>query len=69
MPSKTNNPVSLSGEDRGGLEGSIACGHAPARQSTQARLLLKADEGDEDAPHQASWPEAKRSSMESGRPI
>jgi hypothetical protein len=32
MPRKRNNPVSLSGEDRGRLEGLIAGGHAPARR-------------------------------------
>lgn len=49
MPRKKNNPVSLSGEDRRRLEGLIAGGHAPARRLTHARILLKADEG-EDAP-------------------
>src|SRR5215208_5169075 len=34
MPRKRNNPVSLSREDRGSLEGLIAGGHAPARQLT-----------------------------------
>src|SRR5215213_8058389 len=58
MPRKRNNPVSLSREDRGKLEGLIACGYAPARQLTHARILLKADQG-EDAPHQASWPDTK----------
>jgi transposase len=58
MPRKRNNPVSLSREDRGSLEGLIACGHAPARQLTHAHILLKADEG-EDAPHQASWSDTK----------
>jgi hypothetical protein len=59
MPRKRNNPVSLSREDRASLEGLIACGHAPARQLTHARILLKADEG-EDAPYQASsWPDTK----------
>ena len=53
MPRKSNNPVSLSREDRGKLEGLIACGHAPARQLTHARILLKADEG-EDAPNEVS---------------
>ena len=57
MPRKRNNPVSLSREDRGKLEGLIACGLAPARQLTHARILLKADEG-EDAPDQA-WPDTK----------
>ena len=60
MPRKRNNPVSLSTEDRTTLEGLIACGHAPARHLTHARILLKADEGEEDAPDQASsWPDTK----------
>jgi Homeodomain-like domain len=60
MPRKRNNPVSLSREDRARLEGLIAGGHAPARQLTHARILLKADEGGEDAPHEASsWPDTK----------
>jgi hypothetical protein len=60
MPRKRNNPVSLSTEDRATLEGLIACGHAPARHLTHARILLKADEGEEDAPDQASsWPDTK----------
>jgi hypothetical protein len=59
MPRKRNNPVSLSREDRGKLEGLIAGGHASARQLTHARILLKADEG-EDAPNEASsWPDTK----------
>jgi len=58
MPRKRNNPVSLSGEDRGRLEGLIAGGHAPARQLTHARILLKAEEG-EDALDQASWPDTR----------
>jgi transposase len=58
MPRKRNNPVILSGEDQGTLEGLIAHGHAPARLLTHARILLKADEG-EDAPGQASWPDTK----------
>src|SRR3954454_16903851 len=45
MPRKRKNPVSLSREDRGRLEGLIAGGHASARQLTHARILLKADEG------------------------
>jgi transposase len=57
MPRKRNDPVSLSGENRGRLEGLIAGGHAPARRLTHARILLKADEG-EDAPDQA-WPDTK----------
>ena len=62
MPRKRNNPVSLSREECATLEGLIACGHAPARQLTHARILLKADQGEEDAPHQASsssWPDTK----------
>ncbi len=55
MPRKRKNPVSLTGEDRGTLEGLIARGHAPARQLTHARILLKADEGG-DAP---AWSDTK----------
>jgi transposase len=59
MPRKRNNPVSLSREDRGKLESLISGGHASARQLTHARILLKADEG-EDAPNEASsWPDTK----------
>ena len=57
MPTKRKNPVILTGEDRGTLEGLIARGHAPARQLTHARILLKADEG-EDAPGEA-WPDTR----------
>jgi hypothetical protein len=53
MPRKRKNPVSLTGDDRGKLEGLIARGSAPARQLTHARILLKADEGGEDAPGEA----------------
>jgi len=49
--------VILTGEDRGTLEGLIAGGHGPARRLTHARILLKADEG-EDAPGEA-WPDTK----------
>jgi hypothetical protein len=59
MPRKRKNPVILSRGDRGRLEGLIAGGHAPARQLTHARILLKADEGGEDAPNEASWPDTK----------
>ncbi len=55
MPRKRINPVLLSAEDRGTLEGLIASGHAPARQLTHARILLKADEAT-DTP---SWPDTK----------
>lgn len=62
MPRQRNNPVILSAEDRGALEGLIACGHAPARQLTHARILLKADEGG-DAPERAlpgqAWPDTR----------
>jgi hypothetical protein len=58
MPRKRKNPVSLTGDDRGKLEGLIARGSAPARQLTQARILLKADEGGEDAPGEA-WPDVR----------
>jgi transposase len=57
MPRRRENPVILATEDRGTLEGLIAHGHAPARQLTHARILLKADEG-EDAPGQA-WSDTK----------
>ncbi len=57
MPRRRKSPVSLSGEDRGRLEGLIARGHAPARQLTHARILLKADEGG-DAPSEA-WSDTK----------
>ena len=57
MPRKRKNPVSLTADDRGKLEGLIARGSAPARQLTHARILLKADEG-EDAPGEA-WPDVR----------
>ena len=57
MPRRRNNPVILTGKDRGTLEGLIARGHAPVRLLTHARILLKADEG-EDAPGEA-WPDVK----------
>ncbi len=61
LPRKRNNPVSLIAEDRLRLEGLIARGHAPARQLTHARILLKVDEGGEDAPSEASssWPDTR----------
>jgi hypothetical protein len=56
MPRRKKNPVSLSEDDRGRLESLIAHGgHAPARELTHARILLKADEG-EDAP---AWSDVK----------
>ena len=60
MPRKWKNPLSLSRENRGRLEGLIAGGHAPARQLTHARILLKADEG-EGAPEEGceAWPDTK----------
>ncbi len=57
MPRRRKYPVSLTGDDRGKLEGLIAHGRASARQLTHARILLKADEG-EDAPGEA-WPDVK----------
>ncbi len=57
MPRKRKNPVILSKNNRTTLEGIIACGHAPARQLTHARILLKADEG-KDAPGEA-WSDAR----------
>ena len=62
MPRRKKNPVSLSGDERGALESLIAHGHAPARELTHARILLKADEG-EDAPERAlpgeAWSDTK----------
>ena len=55
MPRKRNNPVLLSAEDRDMLEGLIAHGHAPARQLSHARILLKADE----AAGMPAWPDVK----------
>ena len=55
MPRKRNNPVLLTAEDRDTLEDLIASGHAPARQLTHARILLKADDG-ADKP---AWPDTK----------
>ena len=57
MSRKRNNPVALSAEDRQTLEALIKRGHAPARELTHARILLKADEG-EQAPAK-SWPDVK----------
>jgi hypothetical protein len=47
--------VRLTSEDRDMLEGLIASGHAPARQLTHARILLKADE----AAGTPAWPDVK----------
>ncbi|MGI8910297.1 MAG: helix-turn-helix domain-containing protein, partial [Rubrobacteraceae bacterium] len=62
MPRRRKNPLSLTGDDRLRLESLIARGHAPARQLTHARILLKADEG-EGAPERAlpgdAWPDTK----------
>ena len=55
MLTKRKNPVSLTGDDRGRLESLIAHGHAHARELAHARILLKADEG-EDAP---AWSDVK----------
>ena len=62
MPRRRKNPVILTGEDRGTLEGLIARGHAPARYLSHARILLKADEGEEAAErslHDQAWPDVK----------
>lgn len=55
MPRKRNNPVELTGEDRRKLRSLIKGGSAPARQSTHARILLKADE----AAETSAWPDTK----------
>jgi hypothetical protein len=57
MPRKRNNPVNLTADDRHELQSLINRGSAPARQLTHARILLKADEG-EDAPGEA-WPDVR----------
>lgn len=57
MSRKRNNPVLLSTEDRQTLQTLIRSGHAPARELTHARILLKADEGEEN-PAEA-WPDVK----------
>jgi transposase len=59
MPRKSNNPVSLSGDERGKLESLISGGHASARQLTHACILLKADEGEEASWGASSWPDTK----------
>ena len=55
MPRRRKSPVRLTAEDRDTLEGLIASGHAPARQLSHARILLKADEA-ADTP---AWPDTK----------
>ncbi len=57
MSRKRNNPVLLSAEDRQTLEALINRGHAPARELTHARILLKADEGEEAVGK--VWPDVK----------
>ena len=49
MPRRRANPVILSAQQRSTLEGFIARGRAPARRIAHARILLKAEEG-EDTP-------------------
>ena len=57
MPRRRKYPLSLTADDRGRLESLIARGHAPARQLTHARILLKADEcGDASS---EAWPDTK----------
>jgi hypothetical protein len=58
MPRRRKNPVVLTEEDRATLKDMIARGHAPARQLTHARVLLKADEGGGPL-GEASWPDVK----------
>jgi hypothetical protein len=55
VPRRRKSPVRLTAEDRDTLEGLIASGHAPARQLSHARILLKADEA-ADTP---AWPDTK----------
>jgi len=59
---KRNKPVLLSAEDRKRLQALINRDHAPARELTHARILLKADEGEE-APERALpgkvWPDVR----------
>jgi transposase len=59
---RRNHSVILSAEDRKTLEALIKRGHTPARELTHARILLKADEG-EQASERAlpgkSWPDVK----------
>ncbi len=57
MSRKRNNPVLLSAEDRQTLEALINRGHAPARELTHARILLKANEGEEAVGE--AWPDVK----------
>ena len=62
MSRKRNKPALLSAEDRQTLETLIKRGHAPARELTRARILLKADEGT-NAPERAlpgkAWSDVK----------
>jgi hypothetical protein len=69
VPRKRKYPVSLTEDERGTLGGSIARGHAPARHLhlTHARILLKADEG-EDAPGEA-WSDVKTARSPTHRPL
>lgn len=51
----SKDSVKLDTEQRGGLEQLIRSGHAPARKLMHARILLKADSG-EDGPN---WPDTR----------
>jgi transposase len=51
--------VLLSAEDRQTLQALINSGHAPARQLTHARILLKADEGEKAAGEGKAWPDVR----------
>jgi Homeodomain-like domain len=55
VPRRRKSPVRLTAEDRDTLEGLIASGHAPARQLSHARILLKADE----AADMPAWPDVR----------
>lgn len=60
MPRKRNNPVNLTGKDRRELKSLLKGGSAPTRQLTHARILLKADEGQEALGEgEASWPDTR----------
>ncbi len=54
-PSRPGYIVKLEAEQRGGLEQLISSGQAPARKLMHARILLKADSG-EDGPN---WSETR----------
>jgi hypothetical protein len=69
VPRKRKNSVSPTEDERGMLGGLIARGHAPARHLhlTHARILSKADEG-EDAPGEA-WSDVKIARSPTRQPL